>query len=126
MVKKYYEFIKEDESVSKDTSKNTSKYKDVIDEIKSMIESTIENSGGEFDSFLDSYKNNREDVKIEKFINDSDIYDFYLKYRNDIDQILNDIKFFGESPSDNNSFGLYEYTIKGTEKAFLEFAKMIK
>lgn len=126
MIKRYYEFIKEDESVSKDTSKNASKYKDVIDEIKSMIESTIENSGGEFDSFLDSYKNNREDVKIEKFINDSDIYDFYLKYRNDIDQILNDIKFFGESPSDNNSFGLYEYTIKGTEKAFLEFAKMIK
>jgi hypothetical protein len=122
MVKRYYEFIKEDESVSKDSSK----YMDVIDDIKSMIESTIEKSGGEFDSFVDSYIKNPEDVKIEKFINDSDIYDFYLKFRNDIDEILNDIKFFSESPSDNNSFGLYEYTIKGTEKAFLEFVKMIK
>jgi hypothetical protein len=122
MVKRYYEFIKEDESVSKDSSK----YMDVIDDIKSMIESTIEKSGGEFDSFVDSYIKNPEDVKIEKFINDSDIYDFYLKFRNDIDEILNDIKFFSESPSDNNSFGLYEYTIKGTEKAFLEFIKMIK
>ncbi len=122
MVKRYYEFIKEDESVSKDSSK----YIDVIDEIKSMIESTIEKSGGEFDSFVDSYIKNPEDIKVEKFINDSDIYDFYLKFRNDIDEILNDIKFFSESPSDNNSFGLYEYTIKGTEKAFLEFVKMIK
>ena len=122
MVKRYYEFIKEDESVSKDSSK----YMDVIDEIKSMIESTIEKSGGELDSFVDSYIKNAEDVKIEKFINDSDIYDFYLKFRNDIDEILNDIKFFSESPSDNNSFGLYEYIIKGTEKAFLEFVKMIK
>ena len=122
MVKRYYEFIKEDESVSKDSSK----YIDVIDEIKSMIESTIEKSGGELDSFVDSYIKNTEDVKIEKFINDSDIYDFYLKFRNDIDEILNDIKFFSESPSDNNSFGLYEYIIKGTEKAFLEFVKMIK
>jgi hypothetical protein len=122
MVKRYYEFIKEDESVSKDSSK----YIDVIDEIKSMIESTIEKSGGELDSFVDSYIKNPEDIKVEKFINDSDIYDFYLKFRNDIDEILNDIKFFSESPSDNNSFGLYEYTIKGTEKAFLEFVKMIK
>ena len=122
MVKRYYEFIKEDESVSKDSSK----YMDVIDEIKSMIESTIEKSGGELDSFVDSYIKNTEDVKIEKFINDSDIYDFYLKFRNDIDEILNDIKFFSESPSDNNSFGLYEYIIKGTEKDFLEFVKMIK
>jgi hypothetical protein len=122
MVKRYYEFIKEDESVSKDSSK----YMDVIDEIKSMIESTIEKSGGEFDSFVDSYIKNPEDIKVETFINDSDIYDFYLKFRNDIDEILNDIKFFSESPSDNNSFGLYEYTIKGTEKAFLEFVKMIK
>lgn len=122
MIKRYYEFIKEDESVSKDSSK----YMDVIDEIKSMIESTIEKSGGEFDSFVDSYIKNPEDIKVETFINDSDIYDFYLKFRNDIDEILNDIKFFSESPSDNNSFGLYEYTIKGTEKAFLEFVKMIK
>ena len=122
MVKRYYEFIKEDESVSKDSSK----YMDVIDEIKSMIESTIEKSGGELDSFVDSYIKNTEDIKVEKFINDSDIYDFYLKFRNDIDEILNDIKFFSESPSDNNSFGLYEYIIKGTEKAFLEFVKMIK
>lgn len=118
MIKKYYQFINEaDETVEKDSSKFT----EVKEEIKSMIEKTIENSGGEFKSFVKSFKKNPEDVKIEGFINDSDIYDFYLKWRNDIDEKLNDVKFFDEIPSKINSFGLYEYIIKGTEKAFKEF-----
>lgn len=123
MIKKYYQFINEaDETVEKDSSKFT----EVKEEIKSMIEKTIENSGGEFNSFVESFKKNPDDVKVEGFINDSDIYDFYLKWRNDIDEKLNDIKFFDEMPSKNNSFGLYEYIIKGTEKAFKEFVGDLK
>lgn len=124
MIKKYYQFIKEaDETVEKT---DDSKFTEVKEEIKSMIEKTIEKSGGEFNSFVDSFKKNPEDVKIERFINDSDIYDFYLKWRNDIDEKLNDIKFFDEVPSKNNSFGLYEYVIKSTQKAFEEFVKELK
>jgi hexokinase len=123
MMKKYIEFIKEaDETFENDTSKFT----EVKDEIKSMIEKTIEKSGGEFSSFVDSFKKNPEDVKVEGFINDSDIYDFYLKWRNDIDEKLNDIKYFDQVPSKNNSFGLYEYVIKATEKAFKEFVDDLK
>jgi hypothetical protein len=109
MIKKYIQYINESE-----------KYSDVKDEVKSLIEKTIENSGGEFDTFISSFNRNPEDYKIEGLINDSDIYDFYLKWRNDIDEILNDIKFFDEIPSENNAFGLYEYTIKGTERAIME------
>jgi hypothetical protein len=134
MIKRYIEFIKEAEEVNptgevekKETdSSDSSKFPEVVDEIKSMIEKTIKNSGGEFNSFVDSYVKNSEDVKIEGFINDSDIYDFYLKWRNDIDELLSDINFFDEVPTENNAFGLYEYVIKGTQKAFLEFVKMIK
>jgi len=137
MVKRYLEFIKEAEETTeanptgevdkKETdASDSSKFTEVIDEIKSMIESTIERSGGEFKSFIDSFIKNSEDVKVEKFINDSDIYDFYLKWRNDIDEVLSDINFFDEMPTENNAFGLYEYVIKGTQKAFLEFVKMIK
>ena len=91
-----------------------------------MIEKTIEKSGGEFKSFVDSFIKNPEDIKIEGFINDSDVYDFYLKWRNDIDEILSDLNYFDEVPTENNAFGLYEYVIKGTQKSFLEFVKMIK
>lgn len=134
MIKKYIEFIKEADEVnptgdveSKETdASKSSKFPEVIDELKSMVEKTIKNSGGEFKSFIDSYIKNSEDVKIEGFINDSDIYDFYLKWRNDIDEILSDINFFDEIPTENNAFGLYEYVIKGTQIAVLEFVKMIK
>jgi hypothetical protein len=112
MIKKYFQYINESEN-----------YSDIKDEIKSLIEKTIDNAGGEFDTFIDSFNRNPEDYKIEGLINDSDIYDFYLKWRNDIDEILNDINFFDEIPSENNSFGLYEYTIKGTERAIIELVK---
>ena len=122
MVKRYLEFIKEasDELVKVDSSK----YTEIRDEIKSMIEKTIENSGGEFSSFVDKFLKEPDDLKIEGLINDSDLYDFYLKFRNDIDEILNDIKFFGNAPSELNSIGLYDYLIKGTQKAIEETVKL--
>lgn len=131
MIKKYLQFIKEADEVEtnveeKETdASDSSKFDEVKDDIKSMIETTIQNSGGEFDSFVDSFVKNPEDVKIEGLINDSDIYEFYLKWRNDIDEILNDIKFFDENPTDINAFGLYEYVIKGSERAIEEIVKMI-
>ena len=53
MIRKWYQFINEaDESA--DLSKS-SKFEELKSEIKSMIEKTIEKSGGEFDSFLESF-----------------------------------------------------------------------
>lgn len=104
---------------------DASKYTEVTDEIKKMIESTIEKSGGEFKSFVDSFIKSPDDVKIEGLINDSDVYDFYLKYRNQIDEVLNSVKFYGETPESMNVFGLYDFIIKGTQKAVGEFVKML-
>lgn len=104
---------------------DASKYTEVTDEVKKMIEKTIEKSGGEFKSFVESFVKNPEDVKIEGLINDSDIYDFYLKYRNQIDEVLNTVKFYGETPESINVFGLYDFIIKGTQKAIQEFVKML-
>lgn len=101
------------------------KFSEVIDEIKSMIESTIDKSGGDFKSFVDSFIKTPDDVKIEGLINESDIYDFYLKYRNQIDEVLNTVKFYGETPESINVFGLYDFIIKGTQKAIQEFVKML-
>lgn len=135
MIKKYFQFIKEADEVEtegqevqseKETdASDSSKFLEVKEEVKSMIEKTIKNSGGEFNEFVESFTKNPDDVKVEGFINDSDIYEFYLKWRNDIDEMLSDIKYFDESPSSQNAFGLYEYVIKGTEKAFEEFVKKL-
>ncbi len=136
MIKKYLQFIKEaDETVdvaakkpavaAEDNKVDSSKYTELKDELKSMIEKTIEKSGGEYDSFKEKFIKSPDDVKIEGLINDSDIYEFYLKFRNDIDELLNDIKYFDEVPSESNTFGLYDYIINGTERATLEAIKML-
>jgi len=127
MLKRYTDFINEADEATKDSpiAEDTNKYSDIKEEIKSMIEKTIEKSGGEFKSFVESFLKTPDDVKIEGLINDSDIYDFYLKSRNDIDEILNNSKFFDEVPSELNSFGLYDYMIKGTQRAIQEVVKML-
>lgn len=57
---------------------------------------------------------------IEGFINDSDIYEFYLKYRDDIDDLLLDLRWFDEVPTENNIYSIYDYIILSTKKAFRE------
>ena len=125
MLKRYTQFIKEADETVENKPTDSSKFTEIKEELKSMIEKTIEKSGGEYKSFVDSFVKNPTDVKIEGLINDSDIYDFYLKWRNDIDEILNDSNFFDEVPSEINSFGLYDYMIKGTQRAIEEAVKML-
>lgn len=125
MIKKYLQFIKEANDEEEKEDLIGDKYTELKDEIKSLIENTIEKSGGEYKSFIDNFIKSPEDVKIEGLINDSDIYDFYLKYRNDIDELLNNIKYFDEVPSESNTFGLYDYIINGTERSVIEIVKSL-
>jgi len=139
MIKKWYDFILESESVAEDDTQtqNTEKEqsndstetdiaKEVKDVVKEMIEKTVENKGGEFKSFIDKYIESTEDVKIEGLINDSDIFDFYLKYRQYIDPILNNINFFNKNPKDLNKLGLYDFSVAGTKVAIDEIVRSLK
>ena len=80
----------------------SNKFPEVIKEIKSLIESTIKRSGGEFKSFINSFMEEPKEgavgsIEIEGLIDESDIHDFYLKYRNQIDETLNDINFYDKT-----------------------------
>ena len=109
-----------------DTEKeNIDTYKDIIDQLEEMVKKTIERSGGEYKTFIKSFVKDSESFKIEGLINDSDIYEFYLKYRNQIDELLNQLKFYDTPPSEENVFGLYDYITKGTSKAVEELVKMM-
>lgn len=123
---KYSEFIKED--LKSDLSpKLDDKYKDVKQDIIEMIEKSLKTSDQKtFGDFVSAYVKNPEDTKIEGLINDSDIYEFYLKYRNDVDEILSEVKFYDEKPSEMNVFGIYDYIIKGTNKAISEMVAKIQ
>jgi hypothetical protein len=118
MIKKYKQFLllEADENKAEISQ-------EIKDELKSMIDKTIEKSGGDFNSFADKFIKEPDDVKIEGLINDSDLFDFYLKWRNDVDPILNDMRFYDQSPSKLGAVGLYEYVVKGTQKAIEEVVK---
>jgi hypothetical protein len=106
--------------------KDTSMYTDLQDDLKEMIEKSLKTSDEKtLEDFIDAYLRDSEKTQIEGLINDSDIYEFYLKYRNNIDEILSEIKFYGEKPSDMDSFSLYDYIIVGTKKAIKEILNML-
>ena len=123
MIKKYTQFITEADDFNE---KDSTDFTNILSDIKEMINKTIENSGGEFNTFVSNIITEPADYKVDGFINDSDIYEFYLKYRNDVDDVLNSINYFSIRPNKTNSFGLYDYLVNGTERAFIEFIKMIK
>jgi len=102
-----------------------SNYDEVLDDLKEMIENTIQESGGEYNQFIEAILREPEDAKIEGFINDSDIYEFYLKYRNAVDQILNEVEFYKNSAEELNVFGLYDYVIAGTKEAVNKFVEKL-
>jgi hypothetical protein len=104
-----------------------SAYEDVKSELKELIEKSLKTSDKKtFEDFVDAYIRNPEDTQIEGLINDADVYEFYLKYRNNIDQKLSDTKFYDEKPSEMECFSLYDYIVKGTKKSLKEFLGELK
>ncbi len=124
-IKSYTSFVNED--LKSDLSpKLKSEYKDIKEDIIEMIEKSLKTSDNKtFEDFVSAFIRNSEETQIEGLINDSDVYEFYLKYRNDIDELLSKIKFYDEVPSEITSFSLYDYVIKGTKKAISEIVTMI-
>lgn len=119
MIKKYFEYIKE--------SQEDGKYQELKDKVVSLIQDTIDEEK-QYDSveeFVDSYVK-KGDVEIRGLIKQDDLYQFYLDWRNDIDEILNNINFFDEIPSKMNSIGLYDYIIAGVKRSVKEVVKMIQ
>jgi hypothetical protein len=106
--------------------KDPSMYTDLQEDLKEMIEKSLNTSDQKTsEDFIEAYLRDSEKNQIEGLINDSDIYEFYLKYRNNIDQILSEINFYEEKPSDMDSFSLYDYIIVGTKKAIKEVLNMM-
>lgn len=122
---KFNNYIRED--VDSEPELDMNKYSELKDEVSEMIKSSLNTSDKKtFEDFVDAFIKSPEDTKIEGLINDSDIYEFYLKFRSDIDDILLDINFYDETPSSLKVFTLYDYVIQGTLKSVSEIVPMIK
>lgn len=126
----FYNYIKEDKEEDDIKSTDTwdaNEYEDLQEEISEMIKKSLKSEDEKvFNDFIESSIKEPEDVQIEGLINDSDIYEFYLKWRNEIDDVLSDINYYDEVPSENKVFSLYDYIIQGTKKSVSEIILMLK
>lgn len=114
MIKRYSEYIREaEESVKKKVSGPD----EIKAAVKEKIESTIKKSGGEYSAFVDKFAKDPESVQIEGLISDDQIYDFWLKHENDIDEFLNSVGFFEKSPVSMNVIGVYKYVVSSAREA---------
>lgn len=121
-VLKFNNYINEDLDVS-----TSNKYTDLKEEVKEMIKKSLKSEDDKlYKDFIDASIKNPEETQIEGLINDSDVYEFYLKWRNDIDEVLSDINYYDEVPSELKVFSLYDYLIKGTLKSVSELIKMLE
>lgn len=102
-------FIKEQNETVSDEMKS---------EVRDMIEKSLKTSDNKtINEFIDAYIRDPSKTQINGLINDSDIYDFYLKYRNDVDENLSNSEFFNklqDFQKENNCISLYDFVIKGT------------
>ena len=123
-IKSFWKYIVEE--VEEQSTEDKPSYEEVKKDLGEMIEKSLKTSDKKTkEDFISAYLRDPEKTQIEGLINDSDVYEFYLKYRNNIDEVLADSDFFEEKPSDLESFSLYDYLIVGTKKAVKSFIEML-
>jgi len=102
-------------------------YKILKTGILELIDDTIESDNlVDAQNFMDNYIKDKEPGdKLTNFIEDNEIFNFYLKYQSDIDELCNDKNYFDESLSEKNIFSLYNVIIDGCKFAVKECISLL-
>ncbi len=120
-ITKFSKFTKLNEDLESDLRDKLSEdYKSLKRNILKLVEDTVDEPEKllNVQNYMNDYiEDENEEVVLEGFIENSDIYEFYLKNQADIDELLTDDEFFDKIPSDSNVFSLYDYMIEGTKEA---------
>ena len=117
-MEKFTNLFENKTTVDTDTDSN------LLSELLEMVEESTNSTDNELQlktikSYIDDY-----DTNITGIINDSDIFDLYLKHRNEIDMLLSDNKHYDNSPdSIGAKNSVYDYVIISTKIAIQETFK---
>jgi len=102
------------------------KFKDKLSDNESLkrgILLLLDNSVDDSDNlvnvqnFINSYIKDSEKVTLVGLIDDAEIFDFWNKYKSEIDEVLKNEGFFEKTPTENNIFSIYDFMIHGTKIA---------
>jgi hypothetical protein len=121
---KYKEFLRES---LQDTYKEkiSDQYGSLKRGLLDLLDSSIDNPE-DLRAFIDNYLENPDNNSIVEFIENDDIFNFYLKFEANIDEICVDNEYFDKAPKENDVFSLYEFLINGTQFALIECLKIMK
>ena len=75
-------------------------------------------------NFINDYINDKNKDVLVGLVDNADVFNFYLKFQGNIDEICNDKKYFEKSPESKNIFSLYDFVIDGTTFAVKEIMKL--
>lgn len=108
--------------------KLTEDYKSLKRCILLLIEESVKDTSDlvNVQNFINNYISDQTKFILIGFVDDNDIYDTYLKYQGNIDEICLDKKFFDKSAVEYNVYSLYDYVIKGTKFGVLECMKILQ
>ena len=123
-IKTFNNLIKINESFEDDFSQKLSDdFKPLKKGILKLIDATLEGDKTKLQDFLDSYtKSDSEDI-LDGFVEDAELFEFYLKYQTNIDEILDNMGYYDDPPEVKS---LYDYVINGTFDAVIYAMKEIK
>lgn len=130
-IEKYNNFINEKLDFDDIRERLDDNYSELKNGLIEMIEESLKGSTEvvnmiDIENFIGDYISSGKDASmIDGIIEDNDIFNFYLKYQSDIDELLNDTKYMDKSPKENNVYSLYDVVIDGTKQSILEALKMI-
>ena len=109
------------------------KYSELKMGLVTMIEESLKTSQEDninmidIENFVTDYISSGKDASmIDGIIEDNDIFNFYLKYQSDIDELLNDTNYMDTTPKSNGVYGLYDIVIDGTKQSVLEALTMMR
>lgn len=124
---KYKDFMFESLD-NKFKDKLTDKYKSLKRGILLLLDNSVDNADKlvNVQNFINNYIENPNSQVLVGFVDDAEIFNFYLKYQNNVDEICADKKYFDTTPTENNIFSLYNFVTAGTKFAVLECLKVLQ
>jgi hypothetical protein len=124
---KYKDFVYESLD-DKFKDKITDKYTSLKRGILLLLDKSVENPDElvNVQNFINDYIKDNESQTLVGLVDDAEIFDFYLKYQNNIDEICTDKAYFDKSPKENNIASLYVFVTNGTKFAVLECLKLLQ
>jgi len=132
-IEKYTSFVNEKLDFNDIKGKLGDSYIDLKLGLLEMIQSTLQDTKEaelsmiDLEDFISDYlTSGKEANTVNKLVEDNDLFNFYLKFQTDVDELLNETKYMDESPKSHNVFSLYDVVIDGTKQAVVETLKKIK